>query len=237
MECKNISIQAGYKFLFSTEQLVLVKGMYGLVGRNGTGKSTFLSAIIGEHDLEKGEIELGDVSLNDHSAASLSKTISIVRSRLLLYGEYKVWDILMLGRLPYQSLLAISSKDDKDAVNEVIALLGLEDFVDRDYNSLSDGEKQLVMVGRAVVQDTPIILLDEPTAFLDLVNRIELLKHLRKLSDEKNKLIIFSTHHIEVLPEFCDGVLLINDQNLNLIHQQSEFKSKIADAFGLEHLS
>ena len=232
LECRDISIQAGHKFLFSCDQLVLVKGLYALVGRNGSGKSTFLSAIMGELEV-KGEIELADVLLKEHSSSKLSTLVSIVRSRPVLYGEYKVNDILMLGRLPYQGMLAIPSKEDKEAVQQIAADLGINEFLDRDYNTLSDGEKQLVMVGRAMVQDTPIILLDEPTAFLDLVNRFELLKHLRKLSDEKNKLIVFSTHHVEILPKFCDGVLLISDQRLKVLNNSQDFF--VRDFKGLWH--
>ena len=236
LECKDISIQAGNKFLFSCSQLVLVKGMYALIGRNGSGKSTFLSTILGENELKEGVVELADTPITELSPSKMSTTISIVRSRPLLYGDYRVGDILLLGRIPYQGMLAIPSKEDNEIIEDVSDRLGLTDFLEREYNSLSDGEKQLVMVGRAMVQDTPVILLDEPTAFLDLVNRIELLKHLKTLAEEKNKLIIFSTHHVEILSKFCDGIMLISDQELNLINDSSKFETEIAKAFGVDHL-
>lgn len=222
--------------MFSCSNLALVKGMYALIGRNGTGKSTFLSSILGERSIKEGVIELADAPITTLSAEKLARTVSIVRSRPLLYGDYKVRDILMLGRLPYQGMLALPSSTDEEKVLETANKLGLFDFLERDYNSLSDGEKQLVMVGRAIVQDTPVILLDEPSAFLDLVNRIELLKHLRKLADEHNKLILFSTHHIEILSKYCDGILLISQQQLNLISDKEKFEPEISQAFGIENL-
>ena len=233
LECKDISIRAGEEQLFNCKTIHLTKGLIALVGRNGSGKSTFLNTLWGDSDLETGNITIQGKALEDYQLNELAKTISVVRAKPVLYGEYAVRDILMLGRLPYQNLLSMPSNEDHELVEEVSRRLGVTDLLDREYNLLSDGEKQLIMVGRAFVQDTDIILLDEPTAFLDLVNRKELLVLLKNLVDEKNKLIIFSTHHVEVLSKYCDGILLIAKKELNVIFENTDFKDKINNAFGL----
>lgn len=221
--------------MFDCENLQLTKGLFALVGRNGSGKSTFLNCLQGEHELKHGVIKVNHKDVYEFELNELSKTISIVRSKPLLYGDYGAGDILMLGRLPYQKMLSIPSIEDHEIIDEISDRLGVKNLLKRDYNLLSDGEKQLIMVGRAMVQDTPIVLLDEPTAFLDLVNRTVLLRHLKRLADEKNKLIIFSTHHVEILSQYCDGLLLINDKKLKYNDKPETFEKDINEAFELNH--
>lgn len=233
LECNNIEIAAGNKLLFKLDHLMLEKGLYALVGRNGCGKSTFLNALLGEYRQLKGEITLDQVEIRTIELNALAKKISIVRTKSELFGDYKTSDILMLGRLPYQNMLSIPSTEDYEIVNSVVEMLGLQDLIHKEYNLLSDGEKQLIMVGRAFVQDTDVVLLDEPAAFLDLVNRQELLQHLRKLSSDKNKLIIFSTHQVESLTQYCDGLLLINNQELKFYEESANFNHVINSAFNI----
>ena len=233
LECKNIQINAGDKRLFSCAALTLGTGLYALVGRNGAGKSTFLNTLLGDLKLPYGSVSIKGRLIGDLSLGELSKTISIVRSKPILHGEYKVKDILMLGRLPYQNMLSKPSTEDFEIIEAIAKQLNIADLLSRDYNSLSDGEKQLIMVGRAFVQDTDVILLDEPSAFLDLVNKQELLKHLKSLSAKK--LIIFSTHHVEILPDYCDGVLLIANNELQCLEDNATFGAQIKSAFGLKN--
>ncbi|UKN01819.1 ABC transporter ATP-binding protein [Paracrocinitomix mangrovi] len=232
LECKNISLKAGDKALFTASELLLNAGLYALVGRNGTGKSTFLRTIAGELSTD-GTILLNGNNIEEIGLKQMAFQISIVKSRAQLFGDFNVRNILMLGRLPYQKMLAIPSKEDNQKVDKVANDLGLVDLLEKNYNLLSDGEKQMVMVARAFVQDTPVILLDEPAAFLDLVNRKELLDHLKRLAAQENKLIIFATHHIEVLPNYCDGVMLIHNKKLSLLKDKSKFVDTINQAFEL----
>jgi cobalamin transport system ATP-binding protein len=236
LACKNLHISAGDKHLFTCESLLLLQGVYALIGRNGAGKSTFLSTILDEIVLQEGSIQLEGKEIAEFSLNEKARRISIVRSKPVIYGEYSVYDILMLGRLPYQGMMSIASEEDKGHVKDVARVLNIDSFMEQDYNLLSDGEKQLVMIGRAIVQDTPLILLDEPSAFLDLVNRQELLALLRRLADEHNKLIVFSSHHVEVLSKFCDGILLIQNNELSLHDSPSEFNAIIKKSFGLNSL-
>lgn len=234
LACNHISLSRGGKFLFSCEQLQMDKGVFALVGRNGSGKSSFIQAILADIPLDKGSIKLNGQEVDQLSLSSLSKMVSVVKSRGNLFGDNRTKDVLMLGRLPHQNLFAKPTIEDRVKLIDVAELLGIGDWLDMAYNQLSDGEKQLVMIGRALVQDTPLILLDEPSAFLDLVNRRELMTLLNKLAKEQNKLIIFSTHHVERLGDYCDGILLIHDQEMMQINDPSIFSSEIESSFGIK---
>lgn len=226
-------MKAGNKELFSCSNLTLEGGLVALVGRNGSGKSTFLNAIGSTIVPHQGSIYLNGNPVSEFTAQEFAKQLAVVKSRPITYGNYTVYDLLMIGRLPFQGMLAIPSQEDKDMVQTIAERLGISSMLNSQYETLSDGEKQLVMIGRAFVQDTPVILLDEPAAFLDLVNRRELLSTLKKMVAQSGKLIIFSTHHVEVLADFCDGLLLIHDLQLKHISQPSEFNTAINEAFDL----
>ena len=234
LECRKIRLRAGEKHLFNLDELYLEKGLYALVGRNGTGKSTFLNALIGENTLAQGEIKINQSDLKDLPTGQLAQAISIVRSQSTVFGEHTAADVLMLGRIPYQGMLSKASNTDRHKVNEVINLLQIVSLKNRIFNTLSDGEKQLVMIGRALVQDTPIILLDEPTAFLDLVNRNQLMQILKSICEKTEKLIIFSTHHVDVIEQYCDGLLLISDGEMIFTEDQIQFIPQIETAFSIK---
>ncbi|MCH2234371.1 MAG: ABC transporter ATP-binding protein, partial [Crocinitomicaceae bacterium] len=190
----NIRISIGECELFHLKgDIELNNGAYALVGRNGSGKSTLFNTIVGLHNDYTGNII---VNGNDISALGkdFSKEIAIVKTHPEVYGDHSVEDVLWLGRIPYQNLLGIRKIDDKKLIDQILHKLGLIHFRKGSYGNLSDGEKQLVMIGRALVQDTPILLLDEPLAFLDLVNQKEVLAILKEIAQEK--VLILSTHHI-----------------------------------------
>lgn len=228
-----ISLSAGSKFLMNCDQIELPKGLFALVGRNGTGKSTLLRSVAGTHFLDKGEINIDNENIETLSIDARSKKIAIVTTRSEVFGNHKVEDVLMLGRLPYQNLLGKANDKDQEILNKVIDLLRLNDLKERKFENLSDGEKQMVMIGRALVQDTPVILLDEPGAFLDIVNRFQLIESLKSIVDATEKTVVFSTHHIDQLEQFCDGVLLIVDQKLTMLKEKDMYLNTIKKAFGL----
>lgn len=231
-----LEIKVGKRHLFAAEHLNITNGIVALVGRNGTGKSTLLKTIMGLHDDFSGEISINGKALEMFQPAELAKEIAIVYSKSAIFGSHSGRDVLMLGRLPYQNVFAKETTADRDQVNQIIALLQLENFIDEEYTVLSDGEKQLIMIGRAVVQNTPIILLDEPAAFLDLVNRHKLMEVLQNIAKSTNKLILFSTHQVDILPKVCHAVLLIDKNRLKLIEGPGSFKSTIYESFGINNL-
>jgi iron complex transport system ATP-binding protein len=233
LELNDISISAGSKKLFDLEKLQLQKGVIALVGRNGSGKSTFIRTLLGEHANYKGSIKLNGKNMNEIGASEKARLISVVYSRPQIFGSHLVDDVLLLGRLPHQNLFSKANTHDLEKVNQIKILLKIDSWSDKAFQILSDGEKQLVMIGRALVQDTPVILMDEPAAFLDIVNRYELSVLLKKVADQTGKLIICSTHQLDRIESDCDGLLLIANQKMSYSNDSVEFLKTINTAFGI----
>ncbi|MBN4073033.1 ABC transporter ATP-binding protein [Crocinitomix catalasitica] len=231
LNCKNIVLSAGSKQLFKLKDLSLETGLVALVGRNGSGKSTFLRSILNDHDNYEGSISLNGKAVKDYAKSELAKIISVVYTRAEVFGNHTVADVLILGRIPQQGLFSRNSKKDRELVSKVMEQLDLTSLKNSAYHSLSDGEKQLVMIGRALVQDSSVILMDEPAAFLDLVNRVKLIQILKEISQTSGKLIIFSTHHIDILDQYCDRLLLIADKELKNL--EFNFEQSIRQSFGI----
>lgn len=228
---KDVDIAVSSRSLLKIDDLTIEGGLVALVGRNGSGKSTLLKSIVGQHKNFKGTIALNNQPVNSYSALELAKTVAIVYTKPYLFGRHTVREVIVLGRLPYQNFRAKITANDRAIVDEVIEMLALKRFENQSFNSLSDGEKQLVMIGRALAQQTPILLLDEPSAFLDIVNKQKLMTFIRRIADETNKLILFSTHQIDILEKYCDTVLLINQQNVRAVSEKAAFVKAISVAF------
>lgn len=229
---KNVKIAVEQRQLLGIDELSLTKGPIALVGRNGAGKSTFLRTIMGMNAVFTGDITIQGHSILNLSKAELAKEVAIVFSKSSIFGNHTGREVLMLGRLPYQNVFAKETVDDIDVVNNVVDTLQISGFVDRTFERMSDGERQLIMIGRAMVQNSKIILLDEPGAFLDLVNRHKLLKVIQQLSTEK--LIVFSTHDIAHLDTICEGVLLIENKEMLYLTEKGNFENRIRQSFGIE---
>lgn len=226
-------ISTNKRTLFSADQMSFESGIVALVGRNGAGKSTLFKSIMGTHSYFKGDIEINGRNMTQIRREELAKQVAIVFSKATVFGNHSGRDLLYLGRLPYQNLFSKRTAIDDQIVYQVVELLDLHRFVDQEFACMSDGEKQLIMIGRAMAQDTPIIILDEPNAFLDLVNRHKVMEVLRKIGENAQKLVLFSTHEIDFLPDLCQSVLLIDDGRLVKIDQANQFIPAIHTSFGL----
>jgi iron complex transport system ATP-binding protein len=216
--------QIGYKkALISIENLELESSaIYALVGRNGSGKSTFLKTITGQISLLGGNLEINGRSSKDVNTAELSRIISFVESKFDGVSFLTVENYLALGRAPYTNALGRLSSDDWGIVHEVAEEMGLTEFLEKDTINLSDGERQLCAIARALVQQTPILLLDEPTAFLDFANKQLLIDKLLHIAKEKQKCIIFSTHDLDLCIENKIEFLALKNKTLNKISCQTK---------------
>ncbi len=219
------------RVLFRLPKLELHSGAFALMGRNGSGKSTFLRAILGDHQEYTGRIEINGRAVHAFQKQDLAKEVAVVYSKPELFGYHTVREVLMLGRLPYQRIWSKESESDRLIVFRVAALLEIEFLLERTFVKLSDGEKQLVMIGRALVQDTPVLLMDEPSAFLDIVHRRKLITAMKAVLNDSGKLILFSTHHTDFLSEFCHKVLLIERGEMTVFGDPLHFERDIQRSF------
>lgn len=170
-----------------------------LIGANGSGKSTFLKTICQQIEPFSGTIQINNQMLDSYSKNELSKQLAFVPSRFPEISNITTYDFVGLGRTPYLTALGRLTTSDHAVVEHALKTLGLLKFSAKQITELSDGEKQLVAIARALAQETSIILLDEPTSFLDFRNKEKIISLLQKLSIETKKLIVFSSHDLETL--------------------------------------
>ena len=235
IELQNLTLGYEDRLLFEDVNVSFEIGMFtALLGRNGMGKSTLLRSIVKLVSPLSGDVLIGGESIMSLSTRDIAERISFVSTEEVKIPNLRVFDIVGLGRAPYTNWIGRLSREDKEVVNNSLDMVGMVGFADKSVDKLSDGERQRVMIARALAQDTPIILLDEPTAFLDLPNKYEICLLLRRLAHEKSKTIIFSSHDLNISLELCDNLALIEGGKVhygtakNLIdngHIQNIFKN------------
>lgn len=211
------SISIGYRdnILIENVSLEFEQGkLCALLGRNGSGKSTLLRTLIGQQNLLAGNIYIGDKNLKDIKNTDLAKTISFVTTERVRIQNFRSRDLVALGRYPYTNWIGRLSERDERIVQESLDMVGMLAYADKTLDSMSDGECQRIMIARALAQDTPVVLLDEPTSFLDLPNRYDLCILLKKMAYESNKCVIFSTHELDIALNVCDTIALIGNKDL-----------------------
>ena len=201
----NISLAYGSRTILHDLSLNLHSGeLCALVGRNGAGKSTLLRALTSHPDTIINGTPLAKIS-----SEKLAQSVAIVTTERIRIENLLVEDLVAMGRAPYTNWVGHLQDVDREIVSEAIKAVGMEEFLGRDTSSLSDGELQRVMIARAIAQQTAIILLDEPTAFLDIPTRYEVCRLLADLAHNSGKCILFSTHDIDAALPVCDSFAII----------------------------
>ena len=181
-----------------------------LLGPNGAGKSTLLKTLTAFIPPIAGEVLIEGKELNQYSDADLSRVIGVVLTEKLNINNMSVEELTRMGRSPYTGFWGHMTSHDKMIVDEAIDLVGLDHLRQRMVQTLSDGERQKVMIAKALAQETPVIFLDEPTAFLDYPSKVEIMQLLQRLAREKEKTVFLSTHDLELALQIADKVWLID---------------------------
>ena len=193
-----------------------------LLGVNGCGKSTLLRTLSGllppfprgGEATDEAPVRLCGRPLADYAPRELARTVSIVLTERPLAEGLTVEDVVQMGRIPYSRLLSHRSAEDERQVRRALELTSTVHLARRALTSLSDGERQRVFVAKALAQDTPVILLDEPSAFLDFPSKIQLFRLLRRLAHEEGKAILMSTHDVEPALQLADQLWLLSRDEL-----------------------
>lgn len=182
-----------------------------LIGPNGAGKSTLMKTLSGFLPPLAGDVIIAGKSLSSYSGMDLAKTVSVVLTERINVENMTVSELVGLGRSPYADFWGSLSARDKAVVEESLNLVGISGLSDRNVTSLSDGERQKAMIAKAIAQETPVIILDEPTAFLDYPSKAEIMKLLKSLAKNKNKTVFLSTHDLEIAFQIADKLILMDN--------------------------
>lgn len=237
LQLEQLSVGYGKKVVLSDCSASLSKGMVvALIGVNGSGKSTLLKAITFGDAILKGECRIDGRSVRQLSAAQRAGLIAMVTPPPVIEGYMRVKDFVAIGRYPYLGNRGILSPNDKRVVAETIRICSLLGYEERFYSTLSDGERQRVLIARALAQETPIILLDEPTAHLDLLYRTRLFALLKRLAHTSGRLILLSTHELDLAMEYADRLWLINEKGtlLSGMPEELAYKGILQEVFHSE---
>lgn len=246
---KNITIELinatiGYKS--GNKTTIIASGLNGsfekgelisLVGRNGCGKSTLLRTIAGFQTILEGRVVQEGKDISDYSIQERARLISIVTTNFKPIPNMTVFDLVAMGRSPYTGFWGKLSQDDKKIIDESIGIVGMEKYRNRTVDTLSDGERQKVLIAKAIAQETTVIILDEPTSFLDYPSKVKTMQILRSLAHDCDKTIIISTHDLEQALQFSDKIWLLNDEKKLIVNTPSEMIEKgiLKECFGYEN--
>lgn len=211
----NITLGYGDRLLLTDVSASFNRGrLTALIGRNGTGKSTLLRAVAGLERLRGGAVEIDGRRLERLAGGEAARLVAFVATDKVRIANLKCEDLVALGRAPYTNWIGRLQQIDRRIVAESLEMVGMAGFAEKSMDTLSDGECQRVMIARALAQQTPVILLDEPTAFLDMPNRYDLCSLLRTLAHDGGKTILFSTHELDIATTMCDDIALIDTPQL-----------------------
>lgn len=235
---KTIDLSIGYKdhqkikTIASNIDITLQSGkLISLIGSNGIGKSTFLKTISGIIPALKGSVHLNQKKLDLFSNLELAESLSLVLTEKIPSSSLSVFELVALGRQPYTNWLGKLSKEDELQIDNALKLTQIEHLKNQKYYELSDGQFQKVLIARAIAQNTPFIILDEPSTHLDLFHKVSLFKLLQKLAHETQKCILFSTHDLDLAIQLSDEIILMKENILKHNTPTELIDQGVFDAF------
>lgn len=215
IKTSDLKVGYGKKVVISDINIEVNPGsIVTLIGPNGSGKSTILKTIVSELKCMSGNVFVMGDDLNVLKEADVSKRISMVMTEKIKTELMTSRDVVATARYPYTGRMGLLQDIDRQKIDEALALTGATEIADLDFSTLSDGQKQRVMFARAICQDTEIIVLDEPTSFLDMKYKLELMKLTRILAYEQNKAILMSLHELDLARAISDICICVDGERI-----------------------
>ncbi|MCF4101778.1 ABC transporter ATP-binding protein [Gillisia sp. M10.2A] len=190
--------------------------LVALIGVNGVGKSTLLRSLSGIQDSLNGKILINGLQKNKLNSLELSTLISVVLTEQPISKNLSVYELIALGRQPYTNWIGTLSEEDKTHINQAIELVNISSLQHKKCYELSDGQLQKTLIARALAQNTPLVILDEPTTHLDIYHQAHVLKLLKDLTQRTNKSILFATHEINLALQLCDKIILMEKDKVSI---------------------
>lgn len=227
----NLTVGYNKKPLIKDINISLKKGeILTLIGPNGGGKSTILKSISKFLSLINGTVYIDSKSISETSNKELAKKLSVVLTERIRPEMMSCFDVVATGRYPYTNGFGLLTEHDKKIVKEALEKVHASDISDKGFLEISDGQRQRIMLARAIAQEPEIIILDEPTSFLDIRHKIELLEILREMAKEKNISIIMSLHEVDLASKISDIVVCVKGEYIERIGTPNEiFTSQIIE--------
>lgn len=235
---ENLSVGYNRKAVVSGINLDIRKGeIVALIGPNGAGKSTMLKTFVRDLDIISGKVFLDGKNLRDYSYKELSRKMAVILTERIKAELMTCRDIVATGRYPYTGHLGILTQEDEAKVDEALAAVHASDLGDRDFNNISDGQRQRILLARAICQEPEIILLDEPTSFLDVRHKLDLLTTLTRMARQKNITVIMSLHEIDLAEKVADRIISVKgDSQFSFGAPEKVFEEQtIRDLYEIEN--
>ncbi len=185
-----------------------------LIGPNGAGKSTILKSMTKQLQLLGGTVYLGQKEIRSMSGKDMAKKLSVVMTQRLRTELMTCWDVVATGRYPYTGTLGILGENDKQKVLEALEMVHGQELADKDFTAISDGQRQRILLARAICQEPEVIVLDEPTSFLDIRHKLELLNILKKMVLENHLAVIMSLHELDLAQKVSDKIVCVNGDTI-----------------------
>jgi len=237
LQAKELAVGYDSRTVVGDINLEALKGQFiCLLGPNGSGKSTILRCLAGLLAPLQGSVFLKGHLLYRMEPKYLSKTMAVVLTERLSPGLITVFDVAAMGRYPYTDFFGRLSREDTQKIWEALRLVNAQDLAERYFGELSDGEKQKVLLARALAQEPEVIILDEPTSHLDIKHRLEVMKILRQLTKEKGITVILSLHEIDLALKSCETALLVKNGRILTCGPPEEILSEemVAELYDIE---
>lgn len=188
--------------------------LISVIGRNGIGKSTLLRSLAGIRNILGGQVYYNELEIGSYNGSELARIIGFISTEQVRVSNMTVYDLVSLGRYPYTNWLGTLTSDDTRCITEAMEQTSVLQFSGRYVAELSDGERQRSMIARLIAQDSEILLMDEPTAFLDIRSKFEIVHLLHHLAHSKGKTIIFTTHDFDLAIRHSDKIWLVLDDGI-----------------------
>lgn len=223
IRCENLTIGYNKKPLIKDINIAVKRGeIVTLIGPNGAGKSTLLKSLSRQLEPIEGSVYLDDKKLSEMSGSDLSKKVAILFTDRIKGEMMNCYDVVATGRYPYTGYFGVLGTKDREIIEHTMKLVKVDDLCEKDFKKISDGQRQRIMLARALCQEPEIVLLDEPTSFLDIRHKLEFLSILEKMKEDKKLTVIMSVHELDIAEKISDRVLCLKGDKADRFDKPEE---------------